>query len=125
MSYTKEPWSLEPDHNEAESCTDWNVFDRAGELVCVASAYHARRIVAAVNACRGISNFDLRMDNSAFITTFNERAEYKQRCEALQKQRDELLAEINKAREEMSCANFNSAAARLDTAIAKLKGGAA
>lgn len=39
--------------------------------------------------------------------------------------RDELLAEIIKAREEMSCANFNSAAERIDHAIDSVKGSAA
>lgn len=42
--------------------------------------------------------------------------------DALVKQRDELLATCEKAREEMACANFNSAAERIDHAIARAKG---
>ena len=45
--------------------------------------------------------------------------------EKVTKQRDDLLAAMKKAREEMSCANFNSAAERIDHAIVSVKGGAA
>lgn len=36
-------------------------------------------------------------------------------------QRDELLADMVKAREEMACANFNSAAERIDHTISRVK----
>lgn len=43
------------------------------------------------------------------------------RVAELQRQLDELLEDLKKAREEMSCANFNSAAERIDHAIASVK----
>lgn len=55
MEHMKEPWSYAADHDEPEVCIDWNVFDSQGQLVFVASEANARRIVACVNACAGIS----------------------------------------------------------------------
>ena len=48
---------------------------------------NARRIVACIHACAGISNEDLEMDNSAFIRVFRE-------LRALKKQRFKLLTAI-------------------------------
>ncbi len=47
------------------------------------------------------------------------------RIAELEKQRDMLLVELEKTREEMACANFNSAAERIDNAITRMRGGAA
>lgn len=94
---------------------------------------NARRIVACVNACAGIPNEDLEMDNSAFIRVFNERNE-------LVKQRDDLLAALNLWKlasdnaeeselDDMACycmpmPLFCDADEATDAAIASAKGGA-
>lgn len=105
MSHTKEPWDagpnginiIDPKTGFLIAFTHGNNLKRRGDI---------RRIVACVNACAGISNADLEMDNSAFINVFNERSEWKARAEfsfrerdKLTKQRDELLAALEKAAE--------------------------
>ena len=78
---------------------------------------NARRIVACVNACAGISTVELDMDNSMFIAALREKRE-------LRKQRDELLAALEEAA--FRAAHGECAHVQLvcDTAIASVKGGA-
>jgi hypothetical protein len=84
--HTPEPWKV--------SGTEHIVVGGTYVVALDCKPADARRIVACVNACAGISNADLEMDNVAFINTFNERTEYKKRCFELTKQRDDLLSKM-------------------------------
>ncbi|MBU0752380.1 MAG: hypothetical protein KJ787_13990 [Gammaproteobacteria bacterium] len=92
MSHTKEPWKFVGEENPLDHEMDFFITDAAGiNQVCRVdlSEHNARRIVACVNACRGIPNEHLEADDVAFILVFNERNTLKQ-------QRDELVAALER-----------------------------
>ena len=92
MSHTKEPWSFSP-----ENGLEWGVeAGKWGVAICAdapgdgTSEANARRIVACVNACAGISTDALeigRMSPDAFH-------ENESRADKAEQQRDELLAAL-------------------------------
>lgn len=132
-NHTKEPWAAYKDGKREMNNVNHFIKSLAGDLVSYGhlSEDDARRIVACVNACRGISNADLEMDNAAFIRVFNERTEYQQLCHDLQRQRDELLeaimAILNSAapewETESGIAEYAEAVSKARSAIASAKGG--
>lgn len=95
MSHTPEPWMVDPDdrpgyewNNHIVSATDPNqticfmTHDNTPENI--EGEANARRIVACVNACKGIKTESLEMDVLSWIT--DETGE-----NPLQRERDELL----------------------------------
>jgi transposase len=78
MTHAKEPWVI---------ADDGTIESRDSGLVgnlSHATEESRRRIVACVNACKGIPNEQLECDQSEFIRIFNEHL-------AFRRQRDELL----------------------------------
>lgn len=127
--HTPEPWRIElvnhalGDTGDYEGVVEIRAGDAKRPMIEIWSdsdeaEANARRIVACVNACAG-SQTDALEEMQRRGLTFGQLAFLHAR---LQQQRDELLAALEKAREEMSCANFNSAAERIDHAIAIAKG---
>lgn len=113
-AHTKEPWSFSNDLNGRV-----NIFGNGGQQVIFSGAQfinqpnNVRRIVACVNACRGVSNEDLEMDNAAFIQVFNERSQLRDdlataeqdarqkmaRISRLEAEREQMLAVLKQAAE--------------------------
>ena len=94
MSHTKEPWSFSP----AENGLEWGVeAGKWGVAICAdapgdgTSEANARRIVACVNACAGIPTDDLERCPSGGLFHLADMAN------EVVKQRDELLASVEKA----------------------------
>lgn len=94
VTHTPEPWLWHAQGEASEYClithdNKWVIAFRInGEQTIARERANARRIVTCVNACKGIPNVDLEMDNSKFIAALNERG-------SLKEQRDQLLAAIN------------------------------
>ena len=122
MIHTKEPWSFSP----AENGLEWGVeAGKWGVAICAdapgdgTSEANARRIVACVNACAGISTDALeigRMSPDAFH-------ENESRADKAEQQRDELLVALDSIANE-STRNLGSARIIARAAIASVKGGA-
>ncbi len=138
MSHTPEPWSFEvTDEHDEYSCdvfdsNELSIIDGSNGLITEANA---RRIVACVNACAGIPTGVL-----AIVGAFGGFGRDNMVQHAT-KQRDELLAAMIEAREALQFANDSPAGGIsdtiwmmhrpetlfdfMDTAIARVKGGAA
>lgn len=73
MSHTKEPWIYELPDADHEGI----IIGRRGGAVVDGefSDDNARRIVACVNACAGIPNEVLEMDQPQFVAILKQRAE--------------------------------------------------
>lgn len=105
--YTQEPWlqshRLKPGDG---GMYDTEVYDAAGKTIAVCAWYqvphvggigtsrgeNARRIVACVNACAGISTEDL--EESAMSILQHMEDQYGERLESLKQQHNELLAAL-------------------------------
>lgn len=105
MSHTKEPWEVGVD-DEDDNEYDINATNADGWYVTLAmnlSRDNARRIVACVNACAGMSIEDVERwaarggfsNLSGLVATCNQAAGML----AAQQQRDELLAALQGAAE--------------------------
>ncbi len=124
QQHTQEPWFIgtPPPNGEQTIGTHYGLMVAVATTgASVSSEANARRIVACVNACAGISN-DVLEQYAALMPAVEH-------CKELEKQRDELLAELEFQRDrnynpfEPDCQSNNYK--RLCDAIASGKGGAA
>lgn len=121
--HTKEPWSLyrnDQSVGDARGYAVCDVWPRGGDgMVSEEGKSNARRIVACVNACRGLSTDDLER-KGLVAAVGNQLLD-------IEKQRDELLEALkhlhHNAKE--SGAEMGLALDVAESAIAKAKGGAA
>lgn len=94
IEHTPEPWKWHAQGEANEYCLlthdgRWVIaFRQNGELTDDRQKANARRIVACVNACKGIPNEQLEMDSAAFINVFNA-------YNRLRHQQKSLLAALN------------------------------
>lgn len=156
MSHTPEPWGVPADGQLLLADVDGNIIITGGAneaygLVAYASSVEdARRIVACVNACAGITTESMEVGGVGSILSLGLKEQ--ERGDAAEKQRDELnklcefnertMAEIVKQRDDLLAAliKLNSAyketidsewsvdgnedTASADAVIASVKGGA-
>lgn len=126
MEHTKEPWSIAKHDKSIVICFQGEktphgttpYFAGGGSLEDERNA-NARRVVACVNACKGIDTVELEMDNSLFIAALREKHELRQ-------QRDELLSVLESIiGDGIHCDVVPHLHEKAIAAIAKVKGGAA
>lgn len=141
MSHTPEPWRIKchtcASPAEIDEGDDYTIQGEDGTPVafepCMADPNRgadARRIVACVNACRGMTNEQLdsiRLISGSLLNRFGEQMHLLGQAE---KQRDELLAAMEKisalrGSEHGTVGMMLAAAMQIaDKAIAGMKGGA-
>ena len=86
MKYTPEPWAI-------SSIDPFLIVDRHGNDVAAAlSMYSATRIVACVNACKGLTNEELQ--SNAVYAVIQERDELKKDVSSFKSELNKLLNAI-------------------------------
>ena len=115
MNHTKEPWFFSEKYGEI--CYKSSDDDQSYGMSCpvVICKQNARRIVACVNACAGLETEELEQFSASSLRDGIALIQ-------MRKQRDELLATMQQAADEIRRCDYTPARSTLLTKIARMKG---
>ena len=116
MKHTKEPWEAYQDGKREMNNINHFIKSEAGDLVSYGhlSESDAKRIVACVNACQGIPTEPLEVGGLGALLSLG--LEEQERGDVAEKQRDELMAELNGIKQNIAFAATCNLVARMEQA---------
>lgn len=101
--YTETPWRVQHPHDGKRG---WEIADSSGlHQVCQdITEANARRIVACVNACRGLDTDDLEKTGLVSAVGY-QLIELEKQCAAIEAERDQLRVEVERLERDVATAH--------------------